>query len=329
MATTPDPMAVAIPHPLRVRFYIDGYHSYLLANAAVDLHRGFLKNMLFHFPEYERYFDRAPSVEKKAQIVVSMLGYAESLIVTTEESILSAQNLDVLPRQDVARLNNPLIRYFFGQKPPNAEGKLFVKADSYGTVFRPRFDKDKIRSEIDSFINELSIDAISYADQLTELKNERLKLDRGRFETSQDFYEALADVIGDTSGQGFLRLNRKTREIGEKGVDGDFIAALAFDAADRLADVYVLMTNDADHAPAIDRMRQRGDRVAVLTYGNRPAAALRRAAGPQNVLNLLADEREFDFDPIWLLEDNKEGWDILEHMRMQWVDWQMRGIVRK
>jgi hypothetical protein len=324
-------MAGAIPHSLRIRFYVDGYHSYLLANAAVDLHRGFLKNMLDHFPEYSRYFDPAPDVSKKADIVVSLLRYAESRIIATEEGILGAQNRDVLPISDVERLNNSYVRYLFGQEPPQAVGRIFIQADSYGTVFRPRLDKNKIRSDIDSFINELSIDAGSYAHQLKELDHLRRQLDRGHFDASQNFYDALADIIGDTSESGFLRLSRDARrkiEIGEKGVDGDFVAALAFDAADGLADVYVLLTNDADHAPAVDRMQQRGDRVAVVTYGNRPAAALRQAAGQQNVLNLLADEREFDFDPIWLLTDNEEGRNVLEHMRMQWAEWRRRGMIR-
>lgn len=331
MMLKPDLMAGAIPHPLRIRFYVDGYHSYLLANAAVDLHRGLLKTMLSHFPQWEGYFDPAPGVAKKAKIVTSLLLYAESRITATEESLLSARGLDVMPSKDVASLHNRFIRYFFGDKPPSADGKVFIKADSYGTVFRPRFDKPKIKAEVDSFINELKIDAALYADQLKELTYISRQLDAGRFEASQDFYDALADVIGDTSERGFLRLSRDARkkiEIGEKGVDGDFVATLAFDAADRLADVYVLLTNDADHAPAVDRMRQRGDRVVVVTYGNRPATALRQAAGPENFLTLLQEDREFDFDPIWLLQDNKDGRSLLHDMSMQWEEWRSRGLIQ-
>jgi uncharacterized LabA/DUF88 family protein len=317
--------------PLRINFYVDGYHAYKLANAAVELHQSFLREVLAHFPGYERYFDFKPNSRKKAEIVVALLEFAEHLIVAAKEEALAAQGIDILRQDDVRAITNPLFQNIFDSNPPEADGRTFVHSEPYGIVFRPRFNKTKLLAEVNSFYDELRVDERTYGPQMAELRTLRKQLERGGFDESQAFYDALADVIGHSSHRGFLKLQRNVErkvEIGEKGVDGDFVTQLVFDAADKLADVYVLLTNDGDHAPAAERLCQRGNRVAVVTYGNRPSLALRNAVEAGNFLSLLTDEREFDFDPIWLLEENKKGWGILEDMRMQWDYWQSQGLVR-
>ena len=146
---------------------------------------------------------------------------------------------------------------------------------------------------------------------------------------TQQFYDALGEEIGDVSREGFLKTSQNIRRniIEEKGVDGDMIAALVDDAYTDAADAYVLLTNDADHAPLAKRLTSRGKKIWIVGYAPTTARALRQAVPPENIVNLLTEEREFDFDSIWLKDETAGNLRILDDIRMQWGWWKSQGLV--
>jgi uncharacterized LabA/DUF88 family protein len=324
-----DPLAGAVARPLRIRFYIDGYYAYLLSQQVIKLHQPWLKKIVDHFPGAAALFDAQISPHKEADLVLRLLTYAENKLIARREQALSAKGINVIAQKDVDLANNRFSRKLFGNAE-SVDGRAYVEADSFGIVFCPKYDQRRIIQGLAEFRNALAIEGARYAINIKELSQIQKRVERGDFEWTQRFYDALADRIGDVSDRGDLKLsfNVGRRPIEEKGVDGDFITALAFDAADDLADVYVLLTNDSDHAPAAERLVERGKEVILITYSDRPARALRLSVGDDNVIDLLTDEREFDFDPIWLSREDPLSLNMLEDMRMQWIHWKTFGTRR-
>lgn len=327
MVAPSEPLASPVARPLRIRFYIDGYYAYLLSQQVIKLHQPWLAKIVDHFPGAARLFDTKISPHKEADLVLRLLTYAENELIARREQSLAAKGINVIAQKDVDLANNRFSRRLFGNAE-SVDGRAYVEADSFGTVFCPKYDKRRLIQGLEEFRNSLAIEEARYALNIKELGRIQKRLERGDFEWTQHFYDALADRIGDVSNRGDLKLsfNIGRRPIEEKGVDGDFITALAFDAADDLANVYVLLTNDSDHAPAAERLVERGKKVILITYSERPARALRSAVGDDNVIDLLTEEREFDFDPIWLLRDDALSLRMLEDMRVQWDHWQTIGV---
>jgi uncharacterized LabA/DUF88 family protein len=327
-----DPLSEANSQPVRIRFYIDGYHSYLLSKEVVGLHRSFLKPILKEYPQYSRLFDLNPSPEKRAILILSLLLRAEAIIVSREESSLAEQGLSILTASDVAALENPYRRtvpLFDGEKELDDAGQYFIEPWCRGTVFAPNYNKHHLENQINEYVNSLLIDSDYYELVIVELKRIQKDLKDGTFEMSQRFYDALADEIGNVSRRGFLKVSYDVRRkiIEEKGVDGDMIATLASDAYKGAADVFVLLTNDADHAPLAEQLVHEGKKVIIIGYASRPARALRQAVGDENILNLLTEERDFDFSALWLRSEDADSLRILEDMRIQWQWWKANGIL--
>lgn len=324
-------LAGATQFNLRINFYIDGYHSYLLSKKLVGMHLAFLDNIEQHYGRLPDIFDRKPSPEKLADLVTGLLIFAESSIVSEAESEIAASGQLVISKADVDELNNPYTGPLSEWRPKIAsEGKTYVDPQSFGTVFCPRLDKIRLLTELNEFIETLGIGGTEYQASVGQLQRVRVQLERGNFDRTQRFYDALADEVGDVSQEGVLKLSRSAgrRPIEEKGVDGDLLGALASDAYKNEADVFVLLTNDSDHAPLAKRLVADEKRVVIIGYADRPSSALCRAVGRKNVLNLLTKERDFDFSPVWLRDEDQRSLSLLEDIRLQWSWWKSHGMVR-
>lgn len=331
-----DPLNGATEKLVKVNFYVDGWHSYLMAREVVGLHRSFLKTILKEFPEHSSIFDMEIGPEKHAQITLSLLNYAEDVIADRIAADLSMDDADVLTRTTVQTLQNPFtptMRAALGLETESVEGKTYLRMSSYGAVFCPSYRTSYLEKTVDEFLNTLRVDSKYYELAIEEIKQVQNQIQRGDFDRTQIYYDTLGDRIGDVSQKGYLKVSRNIRRkiIEEKGVDGDMSST--FDehagATPPDADVFVLLTNDADHAPHAARFCDKGRRVLVAGYAAQPAWALRRAVGDHNVLNLLTKEREFDFNPIWLKTEDDRSLEILEQMRMQWQWWKSQGMIPK
>lgn len=322
----------AIAQPLRIGFYIDGYHAYLLAKELVGIHLVFLDRIERNYKGLPDIFDRSPSPEKLAEIVTGLLLFAEDKIVFNQERLIRVAGGQVIDQATVNGLTSPYrspLVLGSAAEQVEIEGRVYVEPRSHGTVFCPRYDNAYLVTELDGFINELTVDGGEYAATIAQLKGVRAQILRGDFDKTQRFYDALADDVGGISQRGVLRVSRNTgrRPVEEKGVDGDLLGSLAADAYSDASDVFVLLTNDSDHAPLAERLMDDGKRVAVVGYTDRPASALRRAVGNHNVLNLLTNERDFDFSPVWLRNADAHSLAILEDIRMQWAWWKANGMI--
>lgn len=306
-----------------------------MAQKVVSLHRSFLKDILKYFPNLYDIFDNNIGPKKHADIIVRSLSYVEDIIADRIEADLISDGVDILPRRDLLFLNNLYTKQLENKEifnNINPDGKTYLRISSYGAVFCPSYNRAYLEKSLSEYRDALEVDGKYYELAIGEIKNVENQIKRGDFDRTQIYYDALGDSIGDVSQKGYLQISRNIRRklIEEKAVDGDMISALATDAGDPPdADVFVLLTNDADHFPQAEALVARGTKVMVIGYAEKPAKALWRAVGNQNILNLLTGEREFDFDPIWLNTQDTHSLQILEDIRQQWHWWKSRGLISK
>ncbi|MGB5778288.1 MAG: NYN domain-containing protein [Allopontixanthobacter sediminis] len=337
------PLADAVPLSLRIKFYVDGYPSYLFADEAAGVSRYLLEEGLRTFPErYASLFDFELSPEKKARLVANCLHQVAQVLVSREEAVRRAAGVDIIDQHTATGLLSGLSRQtplFDAEKPKVFAGRSYFQIKTEGIVFCPRFEAKKVKAEINKLLREYSQRRPEdrHKHVIRNLENHRNLLDTGYYDQSQRYYTALGRELGEASRKGFLRasLDNKEKIIGEKAVDGDMQTRITADAYSNAADVFVLMTNDGDHYPAAKEAQNLGKTVVVVRHSGTAANALRASLGDENVIQFYGHNRDayhdyqFCFDEIWLRDQNEESVEILEDMRMQYAFWETNGQVER
>lgn len=333
---TQDVLRGASIEPVRIRFYIDGYHGYLLAKAVAELHRQHWQKVRLAFPKNHPWFDIfdfTVTPEKLAEILAGLLDWSVGPIVRSVERKFEAYGQAVIPKADADALNNPYYRDIFGYwKDFNASEKVLVAIEHDGIVFAPRYDKLQMLRDLDNLKNQLG-ETEGNTHLVDRLNKERRSIEEGKFSDSEAFYQELGKKVGRLSQFGKRQILRDNSRIlfGEKTVDEDLNSSLWFDAitsdASGKIDLFVMLTSDGDHAPHAARLMAAGKRVSIFTYVAEPARALRDAVGNANVLNLLACSHGFDFSEVWLKKQDSYSLEVLQDIQRQWQWWLQHGYV--
>ncbi len=323
--------------PIRVRFYIDGYHGYLLAKAVAQLHRNHWQKIREAFPDNDPWFDIFdfnPTPEKLAEILAGLLEWSVGPIVQSVERKFERYGQAVIPRADADLLLNPYYRDIFGKwKDFDASEKVLVSVEHDGVVFAPRYDRLQMLRDLQLWEDELAAGKKNDEDLLGRIADERRQIENGKFTNTEAFYQALATKIGHLSQYGHRHLQRENSKkiFGEKTVDEDLNSSLWFDAVrtdeQSKVDLFVIVTNDGDHAPHAARLRAAGKRVSIFSYVEKPARALIDAVGKNNVLDLLTCSRGFDFSDVWLKSPDAPSFQVLQDIQQQWRWWVRNGDV--
>lgn len=329
-------LEVASVETIHARFYVDGYHGYLLAKELASLQIGHWKRVRAEFGSEDRrfeIFDFNPTPEKFAEILSGLLlGTMKRLIAKSAENLFKKNGIEVIPWRLVETLTNPFSRGFFAKHGDfTADGKLYVNIELDGAVFAPAYNRQRLLKELDNWEKEERSKKVPDSDLLSRIALERRTIESGKFEITQRFYGVLAEKLGRLSSNGYLRVERDNSKklIGEKAVDEDLNSALWSDAWDRNADLYILVTNDGDHAPHADQLRRKGIRISLVSYKDQPASALQKAIGPENILNFKKDVDGFDFSYLWLKDTDKGSVDALIDIQRQWDLWMREGRIRE
>ena len=101
------------------------------------------------------------------------------------------------------------------------------------------------------------------------------------FGATEQFYDAVADRVGFYSRLGETKVHWRQNldDFGEKGVDCDLIMQVMDDLHAGTVDAFVLMTNDMDFFPLIERIRADGKAVFLCGLGGSVSNRLIKAVG--------------------------------------------------
>lgn len=327
----------ASKEPIRVRFYIDGYHGYLLAKAVAELHRKHWRKVRAAFPKNDPWFeifDFEQTPERLAEILAGLLEWSVGPIVQSVERKFERYGQPVIPKRDADLLSNPYYRDILGKwRDFDVNEKVLVSVVHDGVVFAPSYDRPQMLRDLQLWEDELTVGTERDQRLIGRIADERRQIENGKFTDTEAFYNALATKTGNLSQYGRRRLQRENTKsvFGEKSVDEDLNSSLWFDAVrtdeQSKIDLFVIVTNDGDHAPHAARLRAAGKRVSIFSFVKKPARALLDAVGKNNVLDLLICSRGFDFSDIWLKNPDAASIQVLQDIRQQWRWWVHNGDV--
>lgn len=339
-----NPLAGAVVQPLRIRYYIDGWNSFLFSEQAAGVGRSLLEEGLSAFPaHYAELFDFEFTPERRARFVANCLYRVQHLIVSRHEDALRAAGKEVIDQQTVRlKLSGFQLPLFFeGQKrePFAAEGKTYFEVSLHGTVFCPELNSEALKRQLKGLLSACKhkTPADRYKYVVQNIENKLRMLDRGRFHESQRYYLALGKEIGEVSRKGYYQASDENAKIvTEKAVDMDMGTKMLFDVYNDQADVFILITNDGDFYPAAEKAREHGKAVfALYPYGT-PAKALTQALGDENIIRFYDFEKEnyekfaFDFQfSHFLRNEDQSSLQIIEDMERQYAWWEAHGQVKR
>jgi uncharacterized LabA/DUF88 family protein len=344
MSSASHPLAGALAQPLRVKYYVDGWNSWLFADAAVGVSRSLLEEALSAFPpHYAELFDFKFTPERKALFVAGCLNQVQRLVVSRLEDTLRASGREVIDQTSASlRLDGwtpPALIAGQERKPFDPTGKTYFNVTLHGTVFFPELRTDDLKRQLRNVMREglEEFDEARSKYIIKEVKKNLRMLDNGKFLDSQRYYQALGQHIGSVSWKGYYQATKENLKIvGEKAVDMDMGRAMFHDIYNDNVDVLILITNDGDFYPAAEEAKAQGKTVICLRHFGPPAKALSRALGDENIIRFYDlnknsyDKYQFDFYyNHFLRSEDERSLAMIDDMRMQYAWWEMTGDIKR
>jgi uncharacterized LabA/DUF88 family protein len=328
-----DPLENASVEQIRVRFYVDGYHSWLLAKELAAHHIKHWRKIQDAFRPNDgwfRIFDFEPQPEKLALILSDAIKSSISSIAVSLENLFRYNGHDVIPLTDVNRLRNPLrVGIFEDEKYNYQNDKLYFEFKTDGVVFAPLFDRERILVDLRKWEVEARNTISPNEDILSRISDEIRRINEGKYQDTQKFYKVLAGELGRLSQEGRLRVEKSNtiKLIVEKSVDEDMNSSI-WDDFDKDIDLFVIITNDSDHASHLKKLVNRGKRIALMSFTEFPAIALRQAVGDRSILNILKISNPEQVADIWMKIQDQESFQIYRDIQNQYGVWLRDGSVR-
>ncbi len=290
------------PIPLKVRFYIDGYGAKITSESLYDIG---IERLAQHIDSQFDALDKAAAAatqkrfcapkdpEFLAEVLGYCLGLTELKVISVIEERLKASGRPVFPNALLVNKSTPMSITLSG-KPINVLEALYpvdqtqLNSDEYldaqceGIIFRPeKIDREK---EVDELRREIkycesrgdtsrtlwlrrNIKAIEEGAMLYRNRYTGGPAKRIEFSLTENFFDAVSDIIGYYSQLGKYKIHwgKDLNDFGEKGVDCDLIMQVMDDLHNDEVDVFVIMTNDMDFLPLVERIQR--DRKAVFLCG--------------------------------------------------------------
>ncbi len=288
------------PIPLNIGVYIDGYgarksaevlyeegdrelyeHLRREASGDVELHKNLFN--LFHSP---------PTAEMYAEIISFCLALVELHVVAVMEARYRAAGTPVRPNALLVNQYNPIEIELNGRRLNLLEALFPLseqewQADHYldvvcnGTIYSPaKIDRERetriLRQELKDAQRVGDGSRVAWIEHnLKTLPNGIIHYRRWDgsiggpvdFDATERFYDAVADQVGYFSRLGATKVHwgNDLSDFGEKGVDCDLIMQVMDDLRSDKVDAFVLMTNDMDFFPLVERIQQ--ERKTVFLCG--------------------------------------------------------------
>jgi len=286
------------PIPLRVRFYIDGYGAKISSESLYDIG---LERLNQHLDSQFDADDKAAATAaqrafyapKTPEILAEILGYCLGLIelnvISVIEDRLRKSGRPVYPNSLLVNQSSPMniavsdkniniLETLYHVEDDQLNSNEYIDARCEGIIYRPKkVDRDReideLRREIKRFessgdssrilwlksnIKAIDDGAMLYRNRYTGGPGKRIE-----FAFTEKFFEEVSDRIGYYSqlGEHKIHWGQYLNDFGEKGVDCDLIMQIMDDLHHNEVDVFVIMTNDMDFLPLIERIKRDGKSV--------------------------------------------------------------------
>jgi uncharacterized LabA/DUF88 family protein len=314
------------PIPLRVRFYIDGYGAKITSESLYDIG---IERLNEHLDSQFDTDDKAVAIATKndfyapktPEILAEILGYCLGLIelnvISVIEDRLRAIGRPVFPNALLVNRSSPLnishsdkhINIFEALYPVNEiefDSNEYLDARCDGIIYRPKkIDREKeiaeLRREIKycelrgdesriswlrSNIKAIEDGAMLYRSRYTGGPGKRIE-----FALTERFFDEVSDRIGYYSRLGEYKIHwsKDLNDFGEKGVDCDLIMQVMDDLHNNEVDVFVIMTNDMDFLPLVERIQEDGKSAFLCGMRKNVSSRLVNALSRDSFFDLSED----------------------------------------
>jgi uncharacterized LabA/DUF88 family protein len=287
------------PIPVRIRFYIDGYGAKKTTEALYEIGLVKVDEHIESQPEMNTTFAAALKKQLKhpktpgvlAEILGSCLGLIELHVISDIEKRMEASGRPMFPNALLVNQSNPHNISLNNNKQHNTLEALYPASESQiasneyldvgcdGVIFCPKkINKEKETSALNRELNDIrahndtsrslwlksNIKAIQEGAFFYRRRDGNIG-ERINFEFTEKFFEEVSDRIGYYSrlGEHKVHWRQDLNSFGENGVDCDLIMQVMDDLYRNEVDVFVLMTNDMDFFPLIERLREEGKYVYI------------------------------------------------------------------
>lgn len=312
------------PIRIRIRFYIDGYGAKKTSESLYDIGIQYLNKHLesqFETDEgvttaMQEHFKDPQTPDIFGEILCYCLGLIELHVISKIEDRLNASGRPVFPNALLVNRSNPLNTDFPGKElnlleelypldGDQVNSNEYLDAISDGIIYRPKaIDRDK---QIAALNREL-FDCESRGDaaRILWLKSNIRSIREGSFfyrnrsgnigqridfDFTERFFDEVSRRIGYYSqlGEHKIHWRQDLRDFGEKGVDCDLIMQVMDDLHGNQVDAFVLMTNDMDFFPLVERLQKDGKAVFLCGLRQNVSYRLTRALPEDSFFDLGKD----------------------------------------
>lgn len=336
------------PLPIKVRYYVDGYGAKKTSEVLYDLGDNrlvaHLKQQSHLSPDeasqlYDRYYS-PPSPTIFAEILSYSLAVIEMCVVSAVEERMKDAGKHLYPNALLVNQTNPLNVDVNGVKGNilealhplteeefSADSYLDVKSD--GIIYSPKkVDRSEQRGKMQSELAKLSpsdphaiwlkASIKSLEDGVMHYKKRDGRIgDPINFGFSEDFFDEVSARIGYYSRLGKYKIHRAKQQfdIREKGVDCDLIMQVMDDLHSGEVDIFVIMTNDMDFFPLIERIRHDGRQAFLCGLDESVSHAIKDAVGNQSFFNMRDEKLLQNLPTVFMAMEDPS----LRQLALQWA----------
>lgn len=137
------------------------------------------------------------------------------------------------------------------------------------------------------------------------------------FDFTESFYDAVSQQVGYYSrlGESKVHWRQDLGDFGEKGVDCNLIMQVMDDLHADTVDAFVLMTNDMDFFPLIERIRAEGKAVFLCGFEGHVSYRLIKAAGRDAFFDLTSRQMLDSLPSVFMAAKDP----AIRKMALQWA----------
>lgn len=338
------------PISLNIGIYIDGYGAKRSADVLYDmgdkeLYENLRGDANGDISLHKRLYDKfhiplSPAIY--AEIIGFCLALVELHVVAVMEDRYRAAGTPIRPNALLVNQANPLAIELKGRQHNLLEA-LFPATDEQwlaghyldvaceGTIYSPgKIDRER---EIVRLGRELAVASrqgdtarMAWIERNLATIPDGVFYRRNRdgsiggpvdFDFTESFYDAVSDRVGYYSrlGEHKVHWRQDLGDFGEKGVDCDLIMQVMDDLHADTVDAFVIMTNDMDFFPLIERIRAEGKAVFLCGLEGHVSYRLIKAAGRDAFFDLASRQMLDSLPSVFKAANNP----AIRKMALQWA----------
>lgn len=302
------------PIALNIGFYIDGYGAkkstdilYDLGDKQLDRH---LRNeangdVELHKRLYDNFYS-PPTPTIYAEIISFCLALVELHVVAVMEDSYRAKGTAIRPNALLVNQSKPLeielsegrhniLEALFPASDAEWQAGHYLDVTCDGTIYSPgKINRTRqsgiLRRELENAQRSGDASRIAWIERNLAKVPQGVFHYRNKdgsiggpvdFDFTESFYDEVSNRVGYYSrlGENKVHWRQDLSDFGEKGVDCDLIMQVMDDLYSNKVNAFVIMTNDMDFFPLIERIRAEGKAVFLCGLEGRVSHRLIESAG--------------------------------------------------